>query len=98
MFSTWEQYTAVHQVESLHHFIDLISEIYPTIETRPRAFLLDQIYDFKSWLGTHIREIKGHSQPHAFRFVHDSTGKVGMFYKMFHSTDSEWHGMLNFDN
>ena len=38
----------------------------------PNVGELYGLFDINNWMGPHISNIKGHSQPHHFRFVHDS--------------------------
>lgn len=40
----------------------------PTVEG------VSYVYDFKSWLASHIEDLHRHSQPHCFKFTLDPNG------------------------
>ena len=37
----------------------------------PNSQELYGLYDIKEWMSTHLSNVKGHTQPHHFRFLHD---------------------------
>jgi hypothetical protein len=42
---------------------------------------LNNLLDIKSWLSPHIKGLKNHSRPHAFRFVKGKDGNMEMTYR-----------------
>ena len=71
--------------------IDLEKIVAASYSPHPKVEQLRYIYDIKSWLHVHIRELKNHTEPHAYRFKL-SEDKVLVSYKRF-AMDPEWKSL-----
>lgn len=60
----------------------LFSELLKTeasMDPQPKAVLIKEIYDVRSWIATNLNELHGHSQPHCYKFALNRDGKAVMF-------------------
>jgi len=58
------------------------------MDPQPKAMLIKEIYDVRSWIATHLDELHGHRQPHCFKFVLNRDGKAVMFNRNWSS--NQW--------
>ena len=59
-----------------------------SMDPQPKAVLIKEIYDVRSWIAAHLHDLHGHSQPHCFKFILNRDGKAVMFNRNWSS--SQW--------
>lgn len=64
---------------------------------RPLVSNITCLYGIKEWLDPHLKKVKHHTKPHAFKFLKASDGTVECFYKMWAKTLT-WKGPIHFLN
>ena len=60
---------------------ELHTVIHNAFTPEPITANLNNLLDFKSWLLPHLKTLKNHSRPHAFRFLKGKDGSVEMTYR-----------------
>jgi len=79
----------LHHYSDLHiYFAELLQVTESSMLPRPKAELIKEIYDVRSWITSSLNDLHGHSQPHCFKFVCNGNGKAVMFHKNWSS--SQW--------
>ena len=85
-------YTYIYHMQALAINIifqtELLHATEVSMEPQPKAVLIKEIYDVRSWIATHLNDLHGHSQPHCFKFVLNRNGKALMFNRNWSS--SQW--------
>lgn len=51
------------------------------MEPNPITFLIDTMYDIKSWIIPHLNELHGHRDPHCFKFELNEHSKSVMYFR-----------------
>ena len=69
------------KINNYYFIIDLMKVTSQCYTPNPNVVLLDSVYDVRSWIGPHIDDLHGHSQPHCFRFSLDESGTAVMHYR-----------------
>ena len=64
--------------------------IHSAFTPEPITADLTNIWGIKSWLLPHIKGLKNHSRPHAFRFIKGKDGNVEMTYGNVQMTYRNW--------
>ncbi len=53
----------------------------------PEVVWVEWVFEIKTWLGPHVEELRGHSQPHCYRFTTNGEGHAAMHYR-------QWSGQV----
>lgn len=56
----------------------------------PRPYLLQKVYDIRSWIQDHAVELHSHTVPKCFKFELNEAGKAVMFYRNW--SHEQWQG------
>ena len=51
------------------------------MEPNPKTFLIDAMFDVKSWIIPCLNELHGHRDPHCFKFVLNNDNKCVMYFR-----------------
>ena len=62
-----------------------------SFDPEPISADINNVWDIKSWLSSHLSGLRHHSRPHAFRFKKNNDGLCEMHYRNWsHSGKKEW--------
>lgn len=56
-------------------YADLLHATTISMEPNSKTFLIDVMFDIKSWISPHLNELHGHRDPHCFKFVLNKDNK-----------------------
>lgn len=85
-FSCFSRWLDKHRAYTLEDMMEGFEKCYTP---RPTSILLEDIFDFKSWITPHLNDLTGHQDPHQFRISRDENGKAFIATKSW-CTDPEW--------
>ena len=84
------QSTQLRFVVFRHSHLDkFLQSAYTEEGSLPKFSILNQAWDWKSWLANRMHNISGHSEPHVFHFFKNADGVPVIRDKAFH-TSGEW--------
>ena len=58
------------------------------MESNPKTFLIESMFDVKSWITPHLDELHGHRDPHCFKFILNEEGKCVLYFRNW--TSDSW--------
>ena len=62
-------------------YTDLLHATNISMEPNPKTFLIDAMFDTKSWIIPHLNDLHGHRDPHCFKFVLNNDNKSVMYFR-----------------
>ena len=74
--------------------IGLKSAIEASYSPSPKVHFTNAIFDVKEWLGSHLNDIHGHTQPLSFKFTLNEEGRAVMHYKQWRSDPWSEEGLI----
>jgi hypothetical protein len=92
MFSTRKKHLQWSNVITIHDLLRLVDRAYGSNANKPSQSFLPCVFGWSAWLGPFMRDIKGHSSPHVFKFERLSDSKIGMWHKPWHSSGDTFQG------
>ena len=78
-------------------FLTITTELLRALEScmkhpTPKPFMLQIIYDIKSWIAEHAEELHEHTVPKCFKFKLNQAGKAVMYYRNW--SHEQWQGPI----
>ena len=58
----------------------------------PKPYLLQRVYDIRSWIESHAVELHAHTVPKCFKFQLNDAGKAVMYYRNW--SQEQWQGPI----
>ena len=58
----------------------------------PKPYLLQRVYDIRSWIESHAVELHAHTVPKCFKFELNDAGKAVMYYRSW--SHEQWQGPI----
>jgi hypothetical protein len=92
MFSTRQKHLQWVNFITIPDALQLVDHIYSCIAHKPSQLFLPCVFNWIGWFGPFMRDIKGHSKPHVFKFELLSNGDIAMWHKPWHSSQNAFQG------